>query len=96
MFSCFDVFDDEVCGSDGTWMREQYTTDGPRESDIDGAAFTIQVGQGSDGTSRYSDRAARQSQLAGHGPLRPPLYQHFVSNDVHLIHPEHPAVNPGS
>ena len=41
--------------------------------------------------SRYlPDRDARQPQLAGHRPLRPPLHQHFVPNDMHLIHPEHP------
>ena len=37
------------------------------------------------------DRDARQSQLTGDGPLRPPLHQHFVSNDMYLIHPEHPS-----
>ena len=29
-------------------------------------------------------------QVAGHGPLRPALHQDLVSNNVYLIHPEHP------
>ncbi len=37
------------------------------------------------------DGDARQPQLTGDRPLRPPLYQHFVSNDMHEIHPEHPS-----
>ncbi len=43
-----------------------------------------------------ADGDPRQPQLAGDGPLRPPLHQHFVSNDMHEIHPEHPPANPGS
>jgi len=42
------------------------------------------------------NRGARQTQLRGPPPAGPPLYQHFVSNDMHLIHPEHPLANPGS
>ena len=34
---------------------------------------------------------ARRPQLAGNSPLRSPLHQHFVSNDMYLIHPEHPS-----
>ena len=41
-----------------------------------------------------ADRDARQPQLAGDRPLRPPLHQHLVSDDMHLIHPEHPFSEP--
>jgi hypothetical protein len=43
-----------------------------------------------------ADGDPRQPQLTGDRPLRPSLYQHFVSNDMHEIHPEHPPANPGS
>jgi hypothetical protein len=38
---------------------------------------------------------AARWQLPGDCPLRTPLHEHLVSNDMHEIHPEHPA-NPGS
>ena len=41
-----------------------------------------------------ADRDARQPQLAGDRPLRPPLHQHLVSDNMHLIHPEHPFSEP--
>jgi len=44
----------------------------------------------------FADGDPRQPQLAGDRPLRPPLNQYFVSNDMHEIHPEHPPANPGS
>ena len=37
-----------------------------------------------------ADRHPRDPQLARHRPLRPALHQHFVPNDMYLIHPEHP------
>ncbi len=43
-----------------------------------------------------TDGDARDPQLTGDRPLRPPLHQHFVPDNMHLIHPEHPPANPGS
>jgi hypothetical protein len=35
-------------------------------------------------------RPPRQPQLFGHLPLRPAFHQHLVTDDMHLVHPEHP------
>jgi hypothetical protein len=48
-----------------------------------------------------SHRVARDAHLAGHAPDPQPLDQHLMSDDMHLIHPEHPpadarAVSPGN
>ena len=47
--------------------------------------------------SRYFRTVTRDNpKLSGHRPLRPPLHQHLVPNDMYLIHPEHPPADPGS
>ena len=39
----------------------------------------------------FPDRIARNPQLLRDRPLRPPLHQHLVPNDIHEIHLEHPS-----
>ena len=43
-----------------------------------------------------ADGHPRQPQLSRDRPLRPLLHQHFVPDDMYLIHPAHPPANPGS
>ena len=43
----------------------------------------------------FPHRAARNPELACHLPARPSLHEHLVSDDMYLIHPEHPPADSG-
>ena len=72
----------------------------PRPRPVGRGAASFRIG------SRFlevlADRHPRKSQLPGHVPLRSAFHQHFMPNDMHLIHPEHPfqrtpdALDPAS